>query len=185
MERNPVLLQRDRTGLLIVDIQEKILNVMAEPDKVVENTIKLIKGAKHLNIPIFITEQYPQGLGKTVQSIEALLQDVKFHEKITFSCCGLKDLVEELRKEKCEQIILCGIESHVCVWQTAMDLLHFGFSVYLVSDAVSSRKDSDLLTACQRMALEGVRLSTTEMVLFELLERAGTEPFKTVSKLIR
>lgn len=185
MERNPILLDRNRSAVIVIDIQEKILSVMAEPERVVENARKLIEGVVQVGVPIFLTEQYPQGLGKTVPAIIESIPEIEVEEKITFSCCGIDHLMETMRKRHIDQVILCGIESHVCVWQTAMDFLHAGFAVYLVADATSSRKASDQQTALTRMSAEGVRLSTTEMVLFELVERAGTEVFKQVSKIIK
>jgi len=185
MSRNPLLLDRKRAGLLVIDVQEKLLAVMAEPERVVENTIKLIKGFQILERPIFVTEQYPEGVGKTVAPIKKALKDVHIHEKITFSCIGMEGLVHTVWSQKIDQVVLCGIESHVCVWQTAVDLLYQGFTVAVVRDAVSSRKEIDCETALHRMASQGIALVTVEMVLFELLERAGTDAFKKVMKLIK
>ena len=185
MSRHPVLLDRKRAGLLVVDIQEKILAVMSDPERVVENSVKLIKGFQILACPVFVTEQYPKGMGKTVDPIKELLEGIAIPDKLTFSCCGIEDLTRAFRSKKVDQLVLCGIESHVCVWQTAMDLIHEGFLVVVVRDAVCSRKEVDYETAIRRMASEGIREATTEMVLFELLERAGTDEFKKVAKLIR
>ena len=185
MRRHPLLLGHARCGLLVVDIQEKILSVMAQPDLVVENSVKLIRGFKLLECPIFVTEQYPAGLGPTVTPVAQALESVQVLEKITFSCCGIEDLVRSLRSSKIEQIVLCGIESHVCVWQTAMDLHHNDFQTYVASDAVSSRKSTDFETSLTRMMSHGILVTTTEMVLFELAERAGTDTFKAISRLVR
>ena len=185
MSRNRVLLDRKRTGLLVVDIQEKILAVMAHPDRVVENSVKLIKGFKILECPIFATEQYPKGIGKTVKPIKSALGDVKIAEKLTFSSCGVEGLTRSILSKRIDQIVLCGIESHVCVWQTAMDLLYQDFNVSVASDALSSRKDEDHEAALGRMGFHGIEVTTTEMVLFELLQEAGTNEFKAVSKLVK
>jgi nicotinamidase-related amidase len=185
MSRNPVLLDRKRTGLLVVDIQEKILAVMAHPDRVVKNSVKLIKGFKTLGCPIFITEQYPKGMGKTAKPIKDALGDVKIPDKLTFSCCGVEGLTRSILSKRIDQIVLCGIESHVCVWQTAMDLLYKDFNVSVVSDALSSRKDEDHEAALGRMGLHGIEVTTTETVLFELLKEAGTDEFKVISKLVK
>lgn len=185
MSRHPVLLDRKRAGLLVVDIQEKMLAVMAEPERVVENSVKLIKGFKILACPIFVTEQYPDGIGKTVDPIAKVLEDIEIPDKLSFSCCGIEGLTHSFRSKKIDQVVLCGIESHVCVWQTAMDLLHEEFSVVVARDAISSRKEIDCETTLRRMTAQGIHVATTEMVLFELLEKAGTDEFKKLSKLIK
>jgi nicotinamidase-related amidase len=185
MLRHPVLLDRNRTGLLVVDIQEKILAVTSRSKQVVENAVKLIKGFKILERPIFITEQYPEGLGNTVDPIKKVLEEAEIHQKLTFSCCGIEGLTRQIRTQKIDQLVLCGIESHVCVWQTAMDLAYDGFKVSVVGDALSSRTDENHEAALKRMASHGIEVTTTEMVLFELLKEAGTDAFKAVSKLIK
>lgn len=185
MKRNPELLDRNRATLLVVDIQEKILSVMTNPEEVVAESVKLIKGFQLLDCPIFITEQYPKGLGPTVKEVKDAIGETGIPEKMTFSCCGAPDLLTQIRQAKRDQIILCGIETHVCVWQTAMDLLINRFSVTVVRDAVSSRKESDYKTALTRMRMKGISVSSTEMVLFELLQSAEAEAFKDISKLIK
>lgn len=185
MFRHPVLLDRKRCGLLIVDIQEKLLPVMAAPDRVVENSVKLIEGFQILDAPVFVTEQYPKGIGPTAAPVKQVLGKTQIREKTTFSCCGIPDLVQTMRRKKIDQVVVCGIESHVCVWQTTMDLLHAGVSAYVVRDAVSSRNPEDMDTAIKRMQSSGAHVTTTEMVLFELLERAGTEEFKKIMKRIK
>jgi len=185
MPRNPVLLDKKRTGLLVIDIQKKILDVMAEPERVLGNSVKLIKGFKILECPIFITEQYPEGIGKTVIQIKRALGKVEIPEKLSFSCCAIDGLMKSFRVKKLDQMVLCGIESHVCVWQTAMDLIHSGFMVSVVRDSLSSRHHVDYETALNRMAVHGIEVTTTEMVLFELLKEAGTDEFREISKLIK
>ena len=185
MLRNPLLLDRSRTGLLVIDIQEKILAVMAHPDRVVENTVRLIKGFKILGCPVFATEQYPEGIGKTVGPIKKALDDVEIREKVTFSCCGIEGLTQLFRTQKIGQLVLCGIESHVCVWQTAMDLVYDGFIVSVPRDTLSSRNDEDNEAVLNRMRAHGIEVTTTETVLFELVKEAGTDDFKKVAKLIK
>lgn len=185
MARSPFLLDRTRAGLLVIDIQEKLLAVMAQPEMVVENTLKLIKGFQMMNLPVFVTEQYPEGIGKTAASLKKVLKGVGIQDKLTFSCCGISGLTQSLRMKKIDQVVLCGIESHVCVLQTALDLIYRDFSIFVVRDAVSSRRVTDMETALSRLASHGVELTTMEMVLFELLEKAGTDAFKEVMKLIK
>ena len=185
MPRNPVLLKRKRSGLLVIDIQEKILAVMANSKQVVDNSVKLIKSFIILERPIFVTEQYPEGLGNTNTKVKKALGDVEIQEKLTFSCCGLEGMSRSIRAQRIEQIVLCGIESHVCVWQTAMDLMFDGLKVSVVRDAISSRTNENYEAALERMMANGIQITTTEMVLFELLRKAGTDEFKAISKLIK
>lgn len=152
---------------------------------VIENTLKLIRACHMMDVPVFITEQYPQGLGPTVPAIREALAGVSPLAKLTFSCCGIEGLVDQFRAGDIEQIIIVGIEAHVCVQQTALDLRAQGFQVHVLRDCVSSRKEIDLETALQRMQSAGIVVSTLEAALFELLERAGTQEFQEVSKLIR
>jgi len=170
---------------LIIDIQQRIHAVMKYRERLTENVIKLINGFKILKVPIFITEQYRKGLGPTLQPILDALNPNNIVEKMNFSCCAALPLMEQLRDKRVKQIVICGIESHVCVLQTALDLLAEGFQVHLVYDAASSRRKMDHQTAIDRMRQAGVIITTTESVLFELLVQAGTPEFKQISQLIR
>lgn len=185
MSRSPYLVNKERAALLVVDIQEKILAVMSEPDRVVENSVKLIKGFHALHRPIFATEQYPEALGQTVEKVQKALKKTPVEVKSTFSCCGIQDLVLSLRKQMIDQIVLCGIETHVCVSQTAFDLAHADLSVYICQDAVSSRKEIDYQAALHRMALHGITVTTSEAVLFEMVENTESEVFKPILKIIK
>lgn len=185
IKRHPKILDRKKTALLIIDIQEKILPVMLNPETVVENTIKLIEGMKVLGIPVYFTEQYPKGLGTTIPSIKAALENAEAAQKMSFSCCGAGDLFNEFKTNNISQIVVCGIESHVCIQQTVMDLLANGFQVDLPADAVSSRKEIDYKTALTRMSSLGAELTTTESILFELLVICGTPEFKSISKIVK
>jgi nicotinamidase-related amidase len=185
MARHNTILNKKTTGLLIIDIQERINAVMKFRDRVVKNTIKLINGFNILNVPIFITEQYRKGLGPTEKPILDALSHPGIVEKLNFSCCAAIPLMEQLQSKKIQQVVVCGIETHVCVLQTSLDLLAEGFQVHLVCDAISSRKKLDHEAAIDRMQQAGVILTTAESVLFELLERAGTPEFKQISQLIK
>jgi nicotinamidase-related amidase len=180
-----VLLDRQRAGLIVIDIQKKILEVMADSKSVKENAVKLIRGFFAMELPVLVTEQYPEGLGSSIDEIKSLFKEPDVLQKLTFSCCGVKGFATTLRKKKLDQIVLCGIETHVCVWQTAMDLLNDGFSVYVAADGVSSRKISDYETALRRMSAAGIHVTSTEMALFELLKSVEDPAFKTVHKLIK
>ncbi len=184
MNRNPKILDRENTALLIIDIQERILKVMQRHEVLIENTLKLIRGMKTLNVPIYYTEQYPKGLGETAVALKSELKNEAI-QKMSFSCSGAGDLFDEFKQKGFTQIVVCGIESHVCVQQTVLDLLANDFQVDLAADAVSSRRDFDYHTALHRMQANGAEVTTTESILFELLNVCGTDEFKAVSKLVK
>lgn len=179
------LLKAEDTCLLIIDIQKRILPVIKDYELVVENILKLIKGFKAMGIPIYYTEQYPKGLGPTEEQIANELDGIKPIEKMTFSCSGAGELFNILREKNHTQIVVCGIESHVCVQQTVLDLIENGFQVNLAADAVSSRKEKDYDIALSRMGNHSAEVTTTESVLFELLNVCGTDVFKQVSKIVK
>jgi len=185
MLRHPKILDRQKTILLLIDIQERILGVMQNPDKVVLNTVKLIKGFKILNSKIIYTEQYPKGLGQTFGEIKAELNNHTPVQKMSFSCYGAGNLFSELKQGNFQQVVVAGIETHVCVQQTVLDLLANNFQVNLVADAVSSRNQIDHKTAINRMRVHGAEITTTESVLFEMLNVSGTDEFKAISKIIK
>ncbi len=184
-ERNKKILVRDNTALLLIDIQEKILGVMNDSKSVVSNSLKLIKGFKILNIPIFYTEQYPKGLGPTASPLLMELEGLNAIQKMTFSCFGAANFFQRLRDNNVTQVVVGGIEAHVCVQQTVLDLLANQFQVNLAADAVSSRKEYDYKFATDRMRAHGAEITTTEAVLFELLAESGTDEFKQISKIIK
>lgn len=179
------LLKPGKTTLLIVDIQERILPVINNYQMVVDNTIKLVKGFKVLGLPIYFTEQYPKGLGTTVSSITEELSEIKAFNKMSFSCSGADELFDDFKKKNLSQIVVCGIESHVCVQQTVLDLVENNFQVNLAADAVSSRKEIDYKSALERMSRHGAEVTTTEAILFELLNVCGTDQFKAISKIVK
>jgi len=185
MQRHPNLLNRKSTALVIIDIQERIVQVMNQRDSVINNTVKLIQGFKILKNSIFYTEQYPKGLGRTDPSILQHLVHIEPFEKITFSVCCNTDLLGKIKKTGIKQIILAGMETHVCVLQSALDFKQAGYQVYVPADCVCSRKELDYNTALNRMIQQGVTVTSTEMILFELLQQAGTEEFKSISKIVK
>ena len=185
VKRFSKLLNPEKTALLIIDIQERILPVISNYQRVVENTLKLIKGFKVIGLPIYYTEQYPKGLGQTVSSISEELGKLKPFDKMSFSCSGAGNLFEEFETKNLTQIVVCGIESHVCVQQTVLDLIENGFQVNLAADAVSSRKEIDYNTALDRMRHHGAEVTTTESILFELLNVCGTPQFRDISRIVK
>jgi nicotinamidase-related amidase len=185
LERNKKILVREKTALLLIDLQEKILAVMNDPDNVINNSLKLIKGFKALNIPIFYTEQYAKGLGPTDSSLLKELEGLSVIQKMSFSCSGVPNFFTRLIDNNVSQVVIAGIESHVCVQQTVLDLLSNGFQVDVAADAVTSRKIIDYQFAVKRMQAHGAEITTTESILFELLTVAGTDEFREISKIIK
>ena len=182
--RNSKILVKEKTALLIIDVQSRIIDVMQNKDSLVENTVKLIKGMKILDVPIYYTEQYPKGLGETIQEIKNELGSEAI-QKMSFSCSGASDLFQELINKNISQVVVCGIESHVCVQQTVLDLIENGFQVNVAADAVSSRKEFDYKTALDRMRSNKAEITTTESILFELLNVCGTAQFKEIISIIK
>ncbi|NWG27278.1 MAG: hydrolase [Ignavibacteriaceae bacterium] len=185
VKRFSKLLKPESAALLIIDIQEKILPVISNHERVVEYTLKLIKGFKVMGLPVYYTEQYPKGLGPTAKIILEELGEIKAFNKMSFSCSGANDLFDEFKKKNLSQVVVCGIEAHVCVQQTVLDLIENGFQVNIAADAVSSRKEIDYRTALERMRQNGAEVTTTESILFELLNVCGTPQFKEVSKIVK
>jgi nicotinamidase-related amidase len=185
MQKTSLRLRRAKAGLVVVDVQERLLPAMFEPHRVVQNAVRLIQGAAILQVPIFATEQYRKGLGPTVPEVAAAIPGFAPLEKLAFSACGATGFVAALKKKKVSEAILCGIEAHVCVSQTCLDLLEKGFRVFVVADAVSSRTPENYRSGLDRMRAAGAVVVSTEMVLFELLERAGTDEFKQILNLVK
>ncbi|BAI72276.1 isochorismatase domain-containing protein 2A [Azospirillum sp. B510] len=181
-----MILRAQESVLLVVDVQERLLPAIHDSDRVIRNTGSLLKGAAALSVPVLVTEQYPQGLGPTAAAVRAHLPaTTPVIEKITFASTGEPAFNPAIEALKRPQIVLCGTEAHVCVMQTALGLLQRGHKVYLVADAVSSRTAANHAMALERMRAAGVTIVTTEMVLFEWLERAGTPVFKAVLTLMK
>lgn len=178
--------RREDSVLVIVDVQDKLVAVMSEREKVVSNTLHLIEAAKLLHIPIIVTEQYPKGLGQTVKEIrDSLATSYEPVGKLMFGCCGEPVFMEALVKAGRKKVILTGMETHVCVLQTCIGLLKEGYAVHVVRDAVCSRTKENCETGLGFMRDAGAVITGTETVLFQLIEKAGTEEFKAISKRIK
>lgn len=170
-------------ALLIVDLQEKLLATMSDRELIVANAIRLVRGADLLGIPAMATEQYPQGLGPTEPTLAALIPDRP--EKSTFHCCACPRVLENLHGRAVRHVTLAGIEAHVCIAQTALELIALGFTVQVAADAVASRQRFDWETSLRRLERVGVIVSSTEAILFEWIESADHPQFKAVSKLVK
>ncbi len=178
-----MLMDRDNSLLLIIDVQERLAPVMDSPREVINNTAKLLAVAKRLNIPFIITEQYPKGLGATMVDLRQIADDKKnYYEKLEFSCAKNEEIFKEVETSGKKQIIIAGIETHICITQTALDLKSRGYDVFVVSNACSSRDALQNVLGLQRMSKNGIDIVSSEMVFFEWLEKAGSEEFKEISK---
>jgi nicotinamidase-related amidase len=185
--RNKFMLEPANALLVVIDVQEKLCaamdaNVLAQLTK---NTSILLESAKELAIPVVYTEQYVKGLGPTLAELKERAPAAPRHEKLTFSCCGNEAFVKQLKESGRTQIVVTGMETHVCVLQTVVDLLDAGFIVHVVKDAVMSRSNDNRQTAIEAMAQAGAVSTSTESVVFQWLKVAGTDAFKKVSKLVK
>ncbi len=182
---NAKLITRPHAALVVVDIQERLLPAMSAAEQMLGNVVRLVKAADILKVPLLVTEQYPKGLGPTAAPLRAAANSFTPLEKLTFSACGAPGFMDALKARRASAAILCGIEAHVCVLQTCLDLLQQNLSVFVVADAVSSRTPENARLGLDRMRDGGAAIVSTEMVLFELLGRAGTPEFKQVQALLK
>lgn len=184
-----MLMHADRSHLVIVDLQERLLPAIADAPAAVERTRILIAAAGQIGVPIALTEQYPKGIGHTVRAItDALPATAAIHEKITFAASedeGFRARIDHLRATGRNQLVICGTEAHVCVMQTALGFKRLGYEVFVVGDAVASRDPASVAYARDRLMQAGCAWVNSEMVVFEWLERAGTDLFRSAVKLIK
>lgn len=184
--KSPLLADVRTSQLLLVDLQTRLLKVMSDRNKLLRHCEILINAANQLSVPVLATEQYPEGLGPTDPVLSGAWPDtVQPIAKTCFSCCGSDDFTAALGDINKDQVILAGIEAHVCVLQTALDLLHQGKQVYVVADAVDSRAADNKRLALDRLRQAGIIVAPTESILFEWLQDASHDDFKTVTALIR
>ena len=179
------MLSSDKVVMVVVDVQERLIPHIWEKEKIIKNMQILIKGMEILNVPILLTEQYPEGLGETIPQIKKLLSDVSPISKMTFDCSNNKSFMDRINGLERKQVVLCGIESHVCIYQTAIGLRDKGYEVEVVADGVSSRREANKEIALQRMRDSGVGITSVETVLFELLKTAEGKEFKEILKLVK
>ena len=183
-----MLLDRTRAQLLVVDVQERLLPAMHEGEAMVDRCAVLMQAAHRLSIPVLVSEQYRKGLGATVARLDNVKGDATVLEKMHFSCAAdpaMAAHVEGLARSGRTQLVICGIEAHVCVLQSALGFVGSGLEVFVVADAITSRKAEGVEIARARMGAAGVAVVTTEMAVFEWLRVAGTVEFKDLSKLIK
>ena len=187
MELNKYILKSEEMVLVIIDIQEKLLKAMQEDvaEEVVKNNLILIELSKLYKIPILLTEQYPKGLGVTIKDIQEALPEYKPIEKITFNSSLEPEFFKKLQEVNRQKIILTGMETHICIYQTALDLINRGYTVFVPKDAVCSRKKKNWKTALELLKAIGAIVTDTETLVFQILERAGTEEFKHMVKYFK
>ena len=173
------------TLLLIIDVQGRLAQSVVQSATLEANLSKLVRACSILDVPVLLTEQYPKGLGTTIESLKELLPGNVAVEKLAFSCCGTPEFMRRLRSFNRNDILVAGIEAHVCVYQTAVDLVEFGYNVHLVTDCVSSRTEENRRIGIHCIEKAGASLTSTEMAVFELLRLAEGERFKAISKIVK
>lgn len=173
------------TMALIIDVQEKLVPAMKNSTACVHNIRILAEGLSLLHVPCCITQQYTKGLGMTIPEIRECITPFLYYDKITFSCYDNEEIRTVLEKNGRKNIIICGMEAHICVLQTAVDLKSAGYHVIAVTDCIDSRKEADKTEALNRFAYEGIMTATYESILFELTRKAGSDTFKSISGLIK
>ncbi len=179
-------LEKDKTVLLVVDVQERLIPTMSEMvyQKTLKNIQFLVEAAEHLKVPVVATEQYPKGLGPTVSELTEACKS-KVIEKVSFGCCGEPSFLDYMTDLDRPQVIVAGMEAHVCVYQTVLGLLEGGYSVHLVRDAIISRSKLDYQNALELAAQAGATVTTAETVLFQLMGTSAAPEFKAISNLIK
>lgn len=174
-------IEREHTAAIVVDYQEKLMPVMNEKESLIHHSEILLKGLKILDVPMYITQQYTKGLGTSIKEITDAVESTEYTDKLAFN--AYECVADKITGKK--YIIVCGIEAHICVLQTVIDLKAAGYIPVLVADCISSRKESDKQVALERARQEGAIVTTYESILFELLRVAGTDTSKQIQKLIR
>lgn len=183
---HPNILNPKATALIVIDVQEAFRTAIADFEITARRVATAVRGFQVLGLPIFVTEQYPKGLGNTAGEIKSVLSDnLEIYEKTVFSSCGADSFVEKLEALGIKQPVICGLETHICVSQTAHDLMERGFQVHVLCDCVTSRFEYNRLAGLAKMRRGGVIESSTEMALFELMGDAKHEKFKEIQALIK
>ena len=177
--------QKENTAGLVIDIQERLYPHIHEHEAIARNTGILVKGMKVLGVPVLVTQQYTRGLGPTIPGLLDLIKGFPVIEKTAFSCCDEPEFIRALAETHKQFILIAGIESHICVLQTVIDLVERGYQPVLVEDCVSSRKANDKSISVRRMRKEGAIVTSYESILFELCRFSGTDEFKSISKLVK
>lgn len=182
-QRSPELMEREDTAILVVDVQEKLVNLIADRGALLWNIGRLLRAGETMGLAHFITEQNPAKLGSTAASLQAFVREP--HSKISFSCFSCRPMIDAWVRNGITRVLVCGIETHVCIQQTALDLSASGYQVYVPVDAVGARHSIDHHTALRRMENAGIILTTTEAAIFEWCRSAGTPEFRQIMALAK
>lgn len=179
------MLHKDQTAFVLIDVQGKLAEIVHESQQMKENIKTLLQAMKILEIPILWVEQYPEGLGPTSAELLPYLTEQKPIRKVTFDACKTEEFVEKVKATRRTQMLLAGIECHVCVYQTAYGLKQLGYDVEVVKNAVSSRRLEDKEIGLEKMKAAGILVTGVETAIFELMEVSGTEQFKQILQLLK
>jgi len=179
------LLTEENTGIIIIDIQEKLMPAMNRGKFTINSISNLIKLAELYNMPVILTEHYPKGLGKTLPEIRELLKVYDPIEKTHFNCCAVDEFNERLESYKLKNIILTGVESHICVYQTCFSLMQKGYNVQLPRDSVDSRTDENMNVGFELMREQGALVTSSEAIIYQILRKAATPEFKKMLKAVK
>lgn len=179
------MLNVEDTVLFVIDVQDRLVGMLKNSEEISKNNSILVKSANILGVPVIVSEQYPKGLGSTIAEVREYLNPENVFEKVTFSAIENEDILNKIKSYNPKNIVLTGIETHICVYQTALALLAEGYNVYVVKNAVSSRSKKDYRTALELMRDFGARLTCVETVLFELLKSSKHPDFKEIQALIK
>jgi nicotinamidase-related amidase len=179
------ILSRKNSALVVIDYQDKLVPMVWRSNEILERARLMMQAAPIYNIPIFITEHYPRGLGKTVHEISEVLGDARAFEKVVFSAFGSDEFTQALKQSKVETLVITGIESHICVSQTVHDAIQRGYGVHVISDAISSRNELDHWVGIGKMKEAGAVITSSETALYEIQKQAGNSEFKELLKLVK
>lgn len=179
------LLRKEYTGLILVDVQKNLVPVMAQKERVIDNIIKLLELAKLFHLPVVTTEQYPKWLGATLPEIVESMPAYDPITKLHFDCCEVGAFNESLRAKGVKNVIITGVETHICIFQTCVSLLGRGYNVQLPQDAVTSRTEENWRVGLGLMEEAGATITSTETIIYQVLEKAGTEEFKHMLKFVK
>lgn len=179
------LLEKTNTGLVIIDVQEKLMPVVGQRERIVGNIKKLLLLSKLFHLPVILTEQYPKWLGATLPDIMGSLTYYNPIPKIHFNCCDVEAFNEQLSSKELKNIIVTGVESHICVFQTCVSLLNSGYHIHIPQDAVGSRTDENWRVGLELSNKAGAFITSTESVIYQILKKAGTKEFKQMLKVVK
>jgi len=183
--RHPNLFTKRDSIILLVDYQERFVKVLPDNNETIKNIKLLLAGANIYKVPIYVSEQVPEKLGPTISDFKELLNDATFFSKTTMSCCGKPSFLDALKSKNISKVAVCGIEAHVCVGQSCLDLIHNGFQVHLATDAITSRLLYNKPIAIEKIKNAGGIISSVETILFEMAYEAGNEEFKQLQQLFK